>query len=103
LLFFTFLLLFFLAPADQLVEHFRVIVVDVFVYTSFQSLHQLLLDLLLDVGGDQSFGLSDAISFFCLFLDGNDFLFSLQFKLTCLNDHLSQFGQSLLALMDDEG
>lgn len=93
----------FLVPPHQFIESLRVVVVDVFIYSGLQSLHQLFLNLLLDVGSNQSLGLSHPVSSLSLFLYRDDLFLALQLQLSHLYDHLPQFGESLLALVDDEG
>jgi hypothetical protein len=97
--FFGFLLL----SPHQLIERLRVIVVNVFVYSRLQPLHQLLLNLLLDIRSNQSLGFSYPVSSFGLLLYRNNLFLALQLELPHLNDHLPQFGQPLLAFVDDEG
>lgn len=101
-LFFHLFLLFFLVTTHQLIEGFGVVIVNVFVDSSFKPLHEFFFDLLLDVGSYQGLCFSYPISFFCFFLDGDDLFFALQLQLSHLDDHLPQFGQSLFAFVNDK-
>lgn len=92
-----------LVPVDQLIEGLGVVVIDVLVDSRFESYHQLLLDFGLDVGSDQGLGLPDAVPPLSLLLDRHQFLLALQPQLAHLDDHLPQFSESLLALVDLEG
>ncbi len=91
-----------LFPSDKFIENLGVVIVDVLVDTSFESLHKFFLDLLFNVGRNQCFCLSYPISLFSLFLDRNDLLSSLKFHFPHLDEHLSQLGKSLLALVNDK-
>lgn len=96
------LFLFLLLTTHKSIEDLWIVIVDVLIDSSLESLHQFLFDLLLNVGSDECLGLSDAIPLLCLLLDGNQLLLSLQLELPHLDQHLPQFGQSLLALMYDK-
>ena len=86
----------------QLIEHLGIVVVDILVDACFQSLHQLLFYLLFNVCCDQCLCLSDSVSSLSFLLDGHDLLLTLEPHFSHLDEHLSQFSKSLLALVDDE-
>lgn len=97
-----FFLLFFLFATHQLIEYFWIVVVYILVNSSLQSLHQLFFYLLLDIGSNQSLGLSYSISFFSFFLYRHQFFFTLKLQLSHLDQHLPQLCQSLLAFVNDK-
>jgi hypothetical protein len=86
----------------QLVDGLLIVVVEILVDPSFEPLHELLLDPLLDIGHDQSLVLPDPVPDFSLLLYRDDFLLALQLHLPHLDQHLPQLGESLLALVDLE-
>ena len=94
--------LFTLGSADQFIEGLGIIVIDIFVNSSFESFHQLLLYFLLNIGGNQGLGFPNAVPLLSFLLDGDQFFLALQFKLPHLDDHLPEFGKPLLAFVDDE-
>jgi hypothetical protein len=86
--------------SNDFVKSFGVIVIDIFIYSSFKSLHKFFLNFLFNVSSYESFSLSDSISFLSFLFDRNKLFFSLQFKFSHLDNHLSQFCESLLTFMN---
>lgn len=92
--------LLFLPFTNYFVKSFGVVVIDIFVNSSFKSLHKFFLNFLLNIGSYKSFSLSNSISFLSFLFDRNKLFFSLQFKFSHLDNHLSQLCESLLAFMN---
>ena len=63
--------LFALGSADQFIEGLGIIVIDIFVNSSFESFHQFLLYFLLNIGGNQGLGFSNAVPLLSFLLDGD--------------------------------
>ena len=105
LLFFLYLLqlLILISPTHQLREYFRIVIINILVYSRFQPLHQFLLNTILNIRSDQRLRLSHTISPLCFLFYRNELLLSLKLQLTHLDEHLPELGQTLLAFVDLEG
>lgn len=99
LVFALYLLLFL---ADDFAEGLLINLINILVDAIFQSFHQFVFDFLFDIGCNKGFLLSDSISPFGFLLDWNNFFFSFKLHLPHPYEHLPEFRQSLLALMNLE-
>lgn len=86
--------------SHNLIKGLWIIVVDILVYARLEPLEQFLLNLLLNIGGNEGLLFPDPIPALGFLLDGDYLLFAFEPHLPHPNEHLPELGEPLLALMN---